>query len=396
MAIDVDKSVATKMLNASYLMCLKTPVTTCPIKETIDFVMAGKNCLTYRYIMFTALVAKAVDPAVDILSLQAKDKSEGAYDARSLAKDVVFRFQKTILGNVLDGSNNDPLVNKPGRFERLRKENPAAGGDPKKALRLLCDSLPKIQTREDARVCVDYIVSMLLSEKVARDSKRAAFVEVAENLGIFNVQQFMSNLLNQGFGGSALVIVTTAIYHLLFDGEEYRIIAHPVNQSGTSKLQFSDLDLFKDGSPFLGTELKDKPFTSSDVDHAAETASQAGASSLLFVAGRQSTFASQPPTYFMQAREKYLKKGMFVGVTSIDCLMDIAFASNMGMNPTHLLDVISQTAEDIGALEAQMWIYEHMATFADDSPLGKITSYYDVHSAELKVAEVASQYGKKD
>lgn len=361
MAIDIDKSAATKMLNTSYSMCLKAPVTTCPIKGTIDFVMAGKNCLTYRYIMFTALVAKAVDSAVDILSLQAKDKSEGAYDARSLAKDVVFPFQKTLLGNILDGSNNDPLVNNPGRFERLRKENPTAGGDPSTALRLLCDSLPKVQSREDARICVDYIVSFLLSKKAERDAKKTAFVEAAENLDVFNVQQFMSNLLDQGFGGSALVIVTAAIYHLLFAGDEYKVVAHPVNQSGSSKRQFSDLDLFKDGSPFLGTELKDKPFTSSDVEHAAETALQAGASSLLFVAGRQSTFASQPPTYFTQAREKYSKKGMFVGVTSIDSLMDVAFAGNMGVNPSHLLDVISQTAEEIGALEAQMWIYEQLA-----------------------------------
>lgn len=361
MAIDIDKSVATKMLNTSYLMCVKSPATTCPIKSTIDFVMAGKNCLTYRYIMFTALVAKAVEPAVDILSLQAKDKSEGAYDARTLAKDVIFQFQKTFLGNILDGSNNDPLVNKPGRFERLSKENSVAGGDPTKALYLLCDSLPRIKTREEARACVDYIVSLLLSEKATRDAKRTAFVKVAENLDVFNVQQFMSHLLDQGFGGSALVIVTAAIYHLLFDSDEYSIVAHPVNQSGASKRQFSDLDLFKDGHPFLGTELKDKPFTSSDVDHAAETALQAGASSLLFVAGRQSSFASQPPTYFIQARDKYSKKGMYVGVTSIDSLIDIAFASNMGMNPFHLLDVISQTAEQIGALEAQMWIYEHMA-----------------------------------
>ena len=365
MAIEVDKSEAAKMLNESYLKCLKTPVITCPIKETIDFVMTGKNCLTYRYIMFTALVAKAIDPAIDILSLQAKDNSEGAYDARSLAKDVVYQFQKTFLGNILDGSNHDPLVNKPGRFERLRKENPVAPGDPTKALYLLCDTLPKVQTREDAHACVDYIVSTLLSEKSARDAKRAAFIEEVQHLDVFNVQQFMSDLLDQGFGGSALVIVTAAIYHLLFDGREYRIVAHPVNQSGTSKRQFSDLDLFKDENPFMGTELKDKPFTSSDVAHAADIASNARASSLLFVAGRQSTFASQPPTYFLQARDKYSKKGLYVGVTSIDSLMDMAFASKMGMNTAHLLDVISKTAEEIGALEAQMWIYEHISTLTN-------------------------------
>ena len=73
MAIDVDKSVATKLLNTSYLKCSKAPVTDCSIKETVDFVMSGKNCLTYRYIMLTALLAKAVDPSIDILSLQAKD-----------------------------------------------------------------------------------------------------------------------------------------------------------------------------------------------------------------------------------------------------------------------------------------------------------------------------------
>lgn len=361
MAIDINKSVATKLLNTSYLQCSKNPVSTCPIQNTIDFVMTGKNCLTYRYIMFTALLAKAVDPAIDILSLQAKDKSDGAYDARTLAKEVVFQFQKTMLGNILDGSNSDPLVNKPARFERLRKDNPAAGGDPTRALAMLCDNLPKIQTREAASDCINYIVSMLLSLKISRDEQRKAFDAVAQNMGIFKVQQFMSNLLDQGFGGSALVIVTAAIYSILYSDDEYRIVAHPVNQSGSSKRQFSDLDLLKEGKPYMGTELKDKPFTASDVDHVAETAFHAGASSLLFVAGRQSSFASQPPTYFMQAREKYASKGMYVGVMSIDALLDFAFASNMDMNPTHLLEIMSKTAESMGALEAQMWIYEYIA-----------------------------------
>ena len=361
MAVDVDKALAVKLLHASYVACSAAPVATCPIQETVDFVMRGRNCLTYRYIMFTALLAKAVDPAVDILSLQARDQSAGAYDARSLAKDVVFQFQKTMLGNILDGSNNDPLVNKPGRFERLRKDNPVAGGEPAKALALLCENLPKIQTAQDARQCVDYIVSLLLAEKKSRMEQRKAFDEAARNMGVFSVHRFISELLDQGFGGAALVIVTAAVYHLWFPGAEYRIVAHPVNQSGTSKRQFSDLDLFRDNVPFMGTELKDKPFTASDVDHAAETAFQAGASGLLFVAGRQSNFASQPPTYFTKAREKYADKGMYVGVTSIDSLVDIVFASKVDMDSAQVLDIICKTAETMGALEAQMWVYEYMA-----------------------------------
>lgn len=365
MAIDIDKSEATKLLNESYLSCMKSSKDSCVIKETIDFVMTGKNCLTYRYIMFTALLAKAVEPSVDILSLQAGDVSEGAYDARSLASKVVYKFQYTMLGNVLDGSNSDPLVNKPGRYLHLSTDNAAAAGDPSKALNKLCEDLPKITSCIEARECVDYIVSLLLKEKNARSEKKTKFDNAATDLSIFKIRQFMSALLNQGFGGAALVLVTTALYHILFSDDKYKIVAHPVNQSGSSKRQFSDLDLLVDGKPYMGTELKDKPFSSADVDHAAETAFKSGASSLLFIAGRQSTFASQPPTYFSRARDKYVSNGLYVGVTSIDALMDTVLASHNPINAAKLLDVIRETSESIGALEAQMWIYEHITDLSD-------------------------------
>ena len=180
-------------------------------------------------------------------------------------------------------------------------------------------------------------------------------------MGVFNTKTFMSKLLDQGFTGAALVLVTTALYYLQFSSEEYKILPHPVNQSGASKRQFSDLDLLKNGKPFMGTELKDKPFTATDVEHAAETAYKAGASSLLFVAGRQSGFASQPHTYFDAARQKYENKGLYVGVTSIDDLMDTVLSCHIDMDTTKLLNIMRATAEEIGALEAQIWIYENMA-----------------------------------
>lgn len=357
MAIDVDKTIAVKLLNDSYKRCLDDPQMDCPIKDVIDFVMAGKNCLTYRYILLTALLAKSVCPQVDILSLQAGDASEGAYDARSLASKVVYPFQKNILSNVLDGANNDPLVNKPARFLRLDKRNSVAGGDPSKALVLLCDNLPKIENVDNARLCVDYMISLLIEQKIIRDSQQVVLEESAKNLDVFHVRNFLNNLLDKGFGGAALVLVVTALYHLRYSDESYRIVAHPVNQSGSSKRQFSDLDLFREGAPFMATELKDKPFSSSDVDRAAETAFNAGASSLMFIAGRQSNFASQPPTYFDNARKKYAEKRMYVGVTSIDALMDMVLAECVNLNSAHVIDVICETVEKIGAIEAQMWIY---------------------------------------
>lgn len=119
--------------------------------------LGGKNCLTYRYILLTALTAKATNESIDILSLQAGDASDGAYDARSLCSRVVYKFQKDFLDDVLDRSNEDPLVNNPGRHLRLSKENKSAGGDPKKALYMLCDNLPQIADSQSARECLDIV-----------------------------------------------------------------------------------------------------------------------------------------------------------------------------------------------------------------------------------------------
>ena len=39
MAIDIDKAQAVKLLHASYMACSEAPAVTCPIRETIDFVI---------------------------------------------------------------------------------------------------------------------------------------------------------------------------------------------------------------------------------------------------------------------------------------------------------------------------------------------------------------------
>ncbi len=361
MAIEIDKTAATKILQDSYTRCTATLVNTCAIRETIDFLLRGKNCLTYRYILFTALVAKATNRSADILSLQAGGRSKGAYDARSLAAKVVYPFQLAMLGNILDGSNNDPLVNKPARFERLSPDNHPAAGDPQTALEALCRDLPKVKTPAQAQASLDYLVSRLIVQRRERDANEAKLESTAQDLGLFAARELLSELLDQGFGGAALAIVATALLRLQFKIQEgFAVRPHPVNQSGKSKRQFSDLDVTQDGKPFLGVELKDRPFTEIDVGRAADMALAAGAASLLFVAGRLSSFAQQPPTYFAAARCRFAKRGLNIGLASIDALMDALFAFHAGFDPSTLLTAVRETSEEIGAVEAQMWIYKKL------------------------------------
>lgn len=361
MAIEIERAAATRILTDSFTRCSSKTANHCLIRETIDAILDGKNCLTYRYILFAALLAKSTDERADVLSLQAGDKSDGAYDARSLASKVIYPFQLSFLGNVLDGSNNDPLVNKPARFERLSPRNHAAPGDPRKALEALCRDLPRIQSSDEALSALDYLVSRLIIKKKQKEAEDAKLEAKTKSAKLFDARGVLSDLLDQGFGGAALTIAATALLRLQFKEEEgYSVRPHPVNQSGKSKRQFSDLDVLKDGKPFLGVELKDRPFTEIDVSRAADMALSAGAASLLFIAGRQSTFALQPPTYFQGARDLYAKRGLHIGLAAIDSLFDAILSFHAGFDVPAMMNSIKETAEKIGAIEAQMWTYKRL------------------------------------
>lgn len=360
MAISIERMEANKLLRCIREECLISPVDQCPISETIDFALRAKNSLTYRYILFTALVAKAADDSVDILSLQASDDSPGAYDARSLCSKIVYPFQKMFLGDVIDGSNSDPLVNKPGRYPRLSPSNRTPGGDPAQVLAMLCEDLPKLGTSEKARECLSYLVSRLLEMQREKEEAALEFAEAAQLVDLMRARTLIDDLIGRGFGGAGITIAACASLRALFRLDNgYEVVPHPMNQAGTSSRQYSDMDVLLYHKPWLGIELKDKPFTSSDIEHAAKTARAAGASRLLFVGGRASNVMEQTSAYLADARSKWMEKGIYLGVLSIDALVDMAFAST-DVNVPELLADLKVSAERIKAIEASNWIYREL------------------------------------
>ena len=224
MALSVDQLTAGKVLGQSYERVLAHPRTSCPIAETVDTTMKGKGCLTYQYILLTALVAKLVNPQIDMLSLQVDDVSEGAYAPRSLCKDVIYPFQKQILFNALDGSNPDPLVNKPARFLRLSKAN-AARGDGKTVLYHLCDALPSLKAAKDVQDTLDYMMSKLLVVAKENEERQKTVKYSIQNANVQELHEFLSDLLDQGFGGAALVLAAYALCLIQFPPKnEYKLI----------------------------------------------------------------------------------------------------------------------------------------------------------------------------
>lgn len=364
MAIDIDKLKAGEVLKASHQRVIACAQKTCAISEAIDFVMNGKDCLTYKYILFTALLAKATDPRIDILSLQVEDSSAGAYAPRTLCQKVVYPFQKHLLGNALDGSNPDPLVNKPARYPRIAKTN-AARGDGAKALTYLYDALPTITTQDAAREALDYLVSKLVQIAAENEKKKKDVERFVTRTDLKDVYDFLVDLLDQGFGGLALVLVVYALFLIHFPcSAGYRVIPHPVNQSGKSSRQKSDLDVELNKKPFLGVELKDKPFNSGDVSKSAEAAFSNGLQKLLFISGRH-TGNPLPASYFAEVKQKYAKRNITVGVITVDALIDFVLTSHPStdVSPSKLLSSIYDCISQIGGtVEAQTWVYDRLSS----------------------------------
>lgn len=361
MAIDVNKLDAGRVLRESYERISTKPQDSCKISETVDITMAGKGCLTYQYILLTALVAKLANPKIDMLSLQVEDTSSGAYAPRTLCSDVIYPFQKQILQNALDGSNPDPLVNKPARYERLSKSN-AARGDGRIVLNYLCDALPTLNTTDEVRDTLDYMLSKLVVISKEKQERKQSINIALQNTDTTALYSFLSDLLDQGFGGGALVLASYALFLVHFRPENgYKIIPHPVNQAGSSSKQKSDLDIELNGKPFLGVELKDKPFTSDDVARAADTAMSSGLKSLLFISGRHTGIQSIA-TYFSNVRKTYAKNGFSVGIVDVDEFMDFILVTHPEVSDvSSVLSAVYDCVSEIGGtVETQTWVYSKL------------------------------------
>ena len=280
----------------------------------IDFVLDNTH-LTYKYILVTALAAKATDPSINPLCLQKKSELPGAYDARSVCHKVLVKFEMKELVKALGGSN-EPFLNKPARFPELSKTNAVRRGNDQLILNTLCDELPKITTADEAYAGLVYAMKKLLAIKAEKE-KITAFDYSTLNGDAAKLAIFIGRLLNENFEGEALTLAIAGLYELYMDSviDNYLVEVHPVNQSGASSKEVSDLDIYKDEELFIANELKDKPFTEQDIRHAADKVIAAGKRHMHFIVGRHGGCNKDE---IRQCVSEYLSKGFIINVVPVD------------------------------------------------------------------------------
>ena len=81
----------------------------------------------------------------------------------------------------------------------------------------------------------------------------------------------INTLLAENHEGEVLTLVTAGLFgQYLTQEADVRVEVHPVNQAGASGREISDLDIYLGRILCAANELKDKPFTDTDMIHAAD------------------------------------------------------------------------------------------------------------------------------
>ena len=271
---------------------------TSPFGADIGGVILGSH-LTYRYIFLNGLLAKATDQTINPITLQAGSELPGAYDARSLCHKVVVKIERELLSSRLGGSN-EPFLNKPARFPELSENNAVRRGRDKEILLSVIWILGGVPNDHFAYEALKDVIYFVL-RRPARDISQQISREGDWN-SIEEICFFIENFMSESMEGETSALVGGVAFDLLnkITKENLTVMVHPINQSGASSREISDIDVFHQEILIYTVEVKDKTFSQQDVDHAVSKAIGAGHNCLLFLMGSRASFRGRSLNHLIQ------------------------------------------------------------------------------------------------
>lgn len=282
--------------------------------DVIENILRGSH-KTYKYILVTALLAKSTNPQIDILSLQAGDESEGAYDARSLCHNVIVPFEREYYPNGIGGSN-EPYLNKPARFTHLSEQNAVRKGSDLITLRNVINVLSGINTQSQAQKYLSSAVSCIAQiSKESEEKYQILDLDIPNSELPQTTLNYIIELSKQSFEGEVCPLIVAALENLYY-GDERIVIPHKVNESGASSKEVGDIDVYTTSHELLSSiEVKDKDFTKEDVEHAIKKFAANKVEKSLFIFGRKVHFNKDK---VFETAAKLGNRGYYCSVISLE------------------------------------------------------------------------------
>jgi len=268
--------------------------------EQIRAIVSGEE-VTYRYILLTAALSKVAHPSIHYRALQKGSKLQGAYDARSVAHQVVVPFEKSH-GERLGGSN-EPYLNRPARYPEFDMSNRDRNRKAQQRLYNLLE-FSQTQSQKDGkfpRVFLRQILREMMSLPALKESFQVPAVQVsyAKTIRIIN------DYLSVSGSGERLVAVSAALFSSVCPS---KVTAYPVNWSDKFAKTAGDIEFRANEKIVKAAECKDKPIVESDVRHCQMKAKRHNLTEYIILKG--AGIAEQDAENIERFVESQLKEGI--------------------------------------------------------------------------------------
>ncbi|MHB8156003.1 MAG: restriction endonuclease, SacI family [Desulfocucumaceae bacterium] len=237
---------------------------------------------TYHYVLPTQILCKCVDPKLDCHSLQTAYNKPGAFDARTVAHEVIVPFDQA--NHRVMGGSSEPYVNNPLRcpavIKRYAKQqkNKVDWGN----LIEVLDAVEESDSETFTKQVFDQILALIYRQL----SEAQVVYPVPNRISLHQTLELISTYTADKSGGDRVEAVCTALFKTvavafgIFD----EIRRQKVNASDVSSGMGADIECYYKKKLALLVEVKDRSLTLTQLDTKLDGARVKKISEILFLA----------------------------------------------------------------------------------------------------------------
>jgi hypothetical protein len=237
---------------------------------------------SYHYVLPTQVLCKCVAPELDCRSLQAAYKKPGAFDARTIAHDVIVPFDQQ--NHRVLGGSSEPYVNNPLRCPAVIRRYRAQQKN-KEDWDNLCAVLDAIE-QSDSVALAGEVFDQILVEIYRLMAGTQVVYATPNRVSLKQTIDLVRRFTEVKSGGDRTEVVCAALFRSiasefgLFD----EIRRQKVNAADVASGMGADVECWSKGKLLLLVEVKDRTLTLTQLDAKLDVARAKKISEILFLA----------------------------------------------------------------------------------------------------------------
>ena len=235
---------------------------------------------TYRYVLPTQLLAKVTDPRLDCRSIQATSNLTAAFDARSLAQDVIVPFDRAH-HSVLGGAP-EPYANNPLRIPAIISSERGA----QKYKEDFDDLVLVLEYAQQHPTLAPAFLDVVLREINLRLSTSLIVYPVPNRTSLEQTSKIIASFLTERTGGLRMQALVSALFRAL--GKQFGIFSDvrsgSINAADASTGSAADVECIgAKGDVVLAVEVKDRQLTLRQITDKLPAVRAKGIAEVLFL-----------------------------------------------------------------------------------------------------------------